>query len=57
LGLRAQLLFDAQELIVLRGPVGAGERSGLDLPAIGGDREIGDGCILVSPERCDITAL
>ena len=39
----AQLLLDAQELVVFRGAVGARERAGLDLPAIGGDREVGDG--------------
>src|SRR5262249_12130413 len=41
-----QLLLDAQELIILRRTVRAGERAGFDLPAIGGDREVGDGCIL-----------
>src|SRR5579883_490125 len=41
--LLAELLLDAQQLVVFRGAVGARERSGLDLPAIGGDREIGDG--------------
>src|SRR6202011_1109994 len=46
LGLRAELLLDAQELIVFRGAVGARERAGLDLPAIGGDGEIRDGCVL-----------
>src|SRR3954453_17071237 len=41
----AELLLDAQQLVVLGGAVGARERAGLDLPAIGGDGEIGDGGI------------
>src|SRR5246500_1353363 len=41
--LLAELLLDAQELIVFRGTVGARQRAGLDLPAIGGDRKIGNG--------------
>src|SRR5258708_25150927 len=44
--LRAQFLLDAQQLVVLRSAVGARQRSGLDLTAIGGDREVGDGGIL-----------
>src|SRR5215510_3819686 len=46
LRLVAELLLDAQELVVLGGAVGAGERAGLDLPAIGGDRQVGNGRIL-----------
>ena len=42
-GAGAQLFFDAQKLIVLRRAVRARQRAGLDLPAIGGDGEIGDG--------------
>jgi hypothetical protein len=41
--LGAQFFFDAQELSVFCRAVGAGERPGLDLPAIGGDGEVGDG--------------
>src|SRR5262249_38194624 len=44
--LRTQFFLDAQQLIVFRGPIGTGERAGFDLPAIGGDREIGNGCVL-----------
>ena len=42
----AQLLLDAEQLVVLGEPVGAGEAAGLDLPAIGGDGEVGDGRVL-----------
>src|SRR5262245_50722136 len=45
-GARAEFFFDAQELVVFRGSVGTGERSGLDLSAIGGNGEIGDRGIL-----------
>src|SRR6188472_1745557 len=41
-----QLLLDAKQLVVLRRAIGACERTGLDLPAIGGDREVGDRGIL-----------
>src|SRR5437763_16782860 len=44
--LRAELLLDAQELVVFCGAVGTRQRAGLDLPAIGGDREVGDGGVL-----------
>src|SRR5512139_1541848 len=44
--LRAELLFDAQELVVLGQAIRARQRAGLDLPAVGGDGEIGDGRIL-----------
>src|SRR3954471_15766413 len=44
--LLAELLLDAQELIVFGGPIGTRKGAGLDLPAIGGDGEIGDGGIL-----------
>src|SRR5689334_9351743 len=37
---RAQLVLDAQQLVVFRQPVGAGERTRLDLPAVGGHREV-----------------
>ena len=39
--LGAEFLFDAQELIVFGGAIRTRERAGLDLPAIGRDREIG----------------
>src|SRR5262249_27965086 len=42
----AELLLDADELVVLGEAVGARERAGLDLPAIGRDGEIGDRRIL-----------
>ena len=42
----AELLLDADQLVVFRQPVGAGQRAGLDLTAIGGDRQIGDGRVL-----------
>src|SRR5665648_422378 len=45
-GSGAKLLLDPDELVVLRHAVRAGERAGLDLPAIGGDREVGDGRVL-----------
>ena len=37
------MLLDAQELIVFGGAIRAGQRTGLDLTAIGRDSEIGDG--------------
>src|SRR5438445_12040568 len=42
-GLGAELLLDPQELVVFGGAIGAGERAGLDLPAVRGDRQIGGG--------------
>src|ERR1043166_8170394 len=42
----AQLLFDAQELVVLGDAVAARRRAGLDLPRVRGHGEIGDGGIL-----------
>ena len=44
--LLAELLLDAQELVVLGGTVGSRQGAGFDLAAIGGDREIGDGGVL-----------
>src|SRR5580658_10058660 len=42
----AEALLDANQLIVFGKPVGARQRAGLDLPAIGRDREVGDRRIL-----------
>src|ERR1700685_1657680 len=39
---RSELFLDANKLIVLRQTIRAGEAPGLDLSAIGGDREIGN---------------
>src|SRR3954451_24786007 len=44
--LLAELLLDAQELVVFGGAIGARKGAGLDLSAIGGDREVRDGRIL-----------
>ena len=41
-----ELLLDAQELVVLGDPVAAGRRTRLDLPAVRGDGEVGDGDVL-----------
>jgi hypothetical protein len=38
--------LDADQLVVLGQPVGARQRAGLDLPAIGGHGEVGDGGVL-----------
>src|SRR3954454_15315084 len=43
---RSELLLDPDELVVFGRPVGAGERNGLDLPAIRRDGELGDGRVL-----------
>src|SRR4051794_10070606 len=43
---RAQLLLDPDQLVVLGEAVGARQAAGLDLPAIGGDGEVGDGRVL-----------
>src|SRR6185437_574355 len=45
-GRSAELLLDADQLVVFGQPVGARQRPGLDLPAIRRDREIGDRRIL-----------
>ena len=42
----AQLLLDADQLVVLGEPVGARQRAGLDLAGVGGDRDVGDGGVL-----------
>ena len=41
-----EVLLDAQQLVVLGDAVGAGQRAGLDLPAVGGHGEVGDGRVL-----------
>src|SRR5919108_6095060 len=41
-GRGAELLFDAQQLVILRQAIGTRQRSRLDLAAAGGDGEIGD---------------
>src|SRR5580704_1203461 len=38
--LAAEILFDAQQLVIFRRTVGPRQRAGLDLPATGGDSEI-----------------
>lgn len=38
----AELLFDAEQLVVLRDALGAGRGAGLDLTGVGGDRQVGD---------------
>src|SRR5690606_27018392 len=44
--LLVELVLDPQELVVLGDAVAAGGRTGLDLPAVGGDGEVGDGRVL-----------
>src|SRR4030095_11939841 len=46
---RAELLFDAEQPVVLRDAVGAAERSGLDLTGAGRNREVRDRRILRFP--------
>src|SRR5690606_39817145 len=43
--LAAELLFDAQQLVVLGDAVGAAQRAGLDLTSGSADGEIGDGAV------------
>ncbi len=43
LGLFAELFFDAEELVVLGDAIGTGGRAGLDLAAVGGNGNVGDG--------------
>ena len=45
----AQQLFDAQELIVFRQPIGAAQRAGLDLAAVRRHSDVGDGCVRGCP--------
>src|SRR5437763_1546539 len=42
----AEVVLDAQQLVVLRDAIGSGRRAGLDLAAVGGDREVGDRRVL-----------
>src|SRR3954453_23157053 len=41
-----ELLLDAQQLVVLGDPLGPSGRPGLDLAAVGRDREVGDRGVL-----------
>src|SRR3712207_7315520 len=41
-----QFVLDPQQLVVLREPIRARQRPGLDLSAVGGHREIGNGSVL-----------
>src|SRR5690349_314291 len=45
-GLCAELFLDPDKLVVLREPVRARQRAGLDLAAIRGDGQVGNGGIL-----------
>src|SRR6516225_8995097 len=45
-GLLAQFLLDPQQLIVFRGAVGARQRAGFDLAAVGRHRKVGNGRVL-----------
>src|SRR5262245_6114743 len=42
----AEVLLDAQQLVVLRHAVGARQRAGLDLQRVRADRDVGDGGVL-----------
>src|SRR6266403_1087916 len=42
----AQLSFDAQKLVVLGHPIGSTKRTSLDLSAVPGHRQVGDGRVL-----------
>jgi hypothetical protein len=50
-------LLDAEELVVLRDAVAAAHGAGLDLAAVRGDGDVGDGASSVSPERWLMTAV
>ena len=41
-----EILFDAQELVVLRHALGASGSTGLDLAGVGGNREVRNGGVL-----------
>ena len=53
--LEPHLLFNAQELIVLRQPLAACHRADLDLPGPGGHGQVGEVLSSVSPLRAEIT--
>ena len=42
----AQFFLDAEQLVVLGHTVGAAQRTGLDLAAVGGHGDVGDGGVL-----------
>ena len=42
----AQFFLDAEQLVVLGHAVGAAQRAGLDLSAVGGHGDVGDGGVL-----------
>ena len=42
----AKLLLDAKQLVVLSHAVGAAQRTGLDLAAVGGNSNVGDSSVL-----------
>ena len=44
-GLVVELLFDPQQLVVLRNPIGPRRGTGLDLAASGRYGEVGDRCV------------
>src|SRR5262249_3488734 len=48
-GRALQFFFDAHELIVLRDPLRAARRTGLDLPGVRGHGQVGDGRVLGFP--------
>ena len=52
----AELLFDPQQLVVLRGSVAARGCAASDLPATGRDREVGDRRVLFGLRHCDATS-
>ena len=56
-GVVAECFLDAQELIVFRDPVGATERTGLDLAGIRGHGDVGDRGVFALPERWLMTAV
>ena len=52
---RAELLFDAEQLVVLRDAVGAARRAGLDLARAVPTARSAIVVSSVSPERCEMT--
>src|SRR5438132_136786 len=61
----AEFLFDAKQLVVLRDPIAAAGRTGLDHPAVAGDGEVRDervlrlarSRVLCSPSRTYLPSL